>query len=107
MGVAGCGGWRGVGLGSVTCVGSELFMGPFCVTQSNPTRQPTNQPVSQPSNPLQVEKFGTNPTQPKTTNTGAYSLVVAYSYTQNLSVSGTGHIVRKIEFNCSMKKNLI
>ena len=104
MGVAGGGGWRGVGLGSVTCVGAELFMGPFCVTQSNPTRQLTD--LTQP-HPLQVEKFGPNPTQPKTTNTGAYSLVVAYSYTQNLSASGIGHIVRKIEFNCSMKQNLI
>jgi len=35
-------------------------------------------------NPLQVEKFGRNPTQPNTTNNGAYSLVVTYFYTKNL-----------------------
>ena len=29
-------------------------------------------------NPLQVEKFGSNPTQPIITNNGAYSLVVTY-----------------------------
>ena len=52
----------------------ELSMGPFRVTQPNP---------------LQVEKFGPNPTQPNTANNGAYSLVVTYFYTQNLSVSRT------------------
>jgi len=36
-------------------------------------------------NPLQVEKFGPNPTQPNTTNNWAYSLVVTYFYTKNLS----------------------
>ena len=36
---------------------SELSMGPFCVTQSNPTHQLTA--PTQP-NPLQVEKFGPN-----------------------------------------------
>jgi len=35
-------------------------------------------------NPLQVEKFGPNPTQPNTTNNGAFSLVVTHFYT-NLS----------------------
>jgi len=38
---------------------------PFCVTRSNPTHQ-LNDPI-QPS-PLQVEKFGLNPTRPNTTN---------------------------------------
>jgi len=49
------------------------------------------QPISwltQP-NPIQVEKFGPNPTQPNTTNNGAYSIVLTKSttsfYTQNLS----------------------
>ena len=54
---------------------SELSMGPFCVTRSNPTHQltdPTDQ-LNQP-NPLQVKKIGPNPTQPNTTNNGAYSL---------------------------------
>ena len=40
------------------------------------------QPISwltQP-NPLQVEKFWSNPTQPNTTNNGAYSLAVTYFY---------------------------
>ena len=40
---------------------SELYMGPFCLTQSSPTHQLTE--PTQP-NPLQVEKFGPNPTQP-------------------------------------------
>jgi len=57
-------------------------MGPFCVTRSNQTHQLTD--PTQP-NPLQVGKFGSNPTQPNTTNNGAYSLLVAYLYTQNLS----------------------
>jgi len=43
----------------------ELSMGPFCMTLSNPTHQLTD--PTQP-NPLQVEKFGPNPTQPNTTN---------------------------------------
>jgi len=50
-------------------------MGPFCVTRSNPTHQLTD--PTQP-NPLQVENFGPNPTQPNTTNNGVYSLVVTY-----------------------------
>jgi len=41
-------------------VGTELSMGPFSVTRSNPTRQLTD------------------PTQHTTTNNGAYSLVVTY-----------------------------
>ena len=61
---------------------AQLSMGPFYVTQSNLTHQLTD-PI-QPS-PLQVEKTGLNPTQPSTTNNGAYSLVVTYFYTQNLS----------------------
>jgi len=32
-------------------------------------------------NPLQLEKFGLNPTQPNTVNSGACSLVVTYIYT--------------------------
>jgi len=43
----------------------ELSMGPFCVIQSNLTHQLTD--PTQP-NPLQVEKFGPNPTQHNTTN---------------------------------------
>jgi len=58
-------------------------MGPFCVNRSNPTHQLTDPP--QP-NPLQVEKFGPDPTQSNTTNNGAYSLVVTYFYTQTYLV---------------------
>jgi len=79
-------------------------MGPFRVTQPNPTHQLTD--PTQPD-PLQVEKFGPNPTQPNTTNNGACSLVVTYFYTQNLSVSRTCQIGRKIKFNCLVKQNLI
>ena len=79
-------------------------MGPFCVTESNPTHQLTDS--TQP-NPPQVEKFGPKPTQPDTTNNRAYSLVVTYFYTQNLSFSGTGQIGRKIKCNCLVKPNLI
>jgi len=46
-------------------VDPELSTGPFCVTRSDPTHQLTD-PTQ--SNPLQVEKFGPNPTQPNTTN---------------------------------------
>jgi len=42
---------------------SKLSVGPSCVTQPNP---------------LQVKKFGPNPTQPSTINNGAYSLVVKF-----------------------------
>jgi len=42
---------------------SELSMGPFCVTRPNLTHQLTD--PTQP-NPLQVKKFGPNPTQPNT-----------------------------------------
>ena len=84
---------------------AELSMGPFCVTQSNPIHQLID--PTQP-NPLQVEKFGPNPTEPNTTNNRAsYSLVVTYFYAQNLSVSGTGQISPKIKFNCLVKPNLI
>jgi len=38
-----------------------LSMGPFCVTRYNPTYQLTD-PIK--SNPLQVEKFGPNSTEP-------------------------------------------
>jgi len=79
-------------------------MGPFYVTQSNPTHQVTD-PTQ--VNPLQVEKIGPSPTRPNTTNNRAYSLVVTYFYTQNLSVSGTGQIGRKIKFNCLVKPNRI
>ena len=57
----------------------ELFAAPLCVTLTHQLTDPT-QP-----NPLQVQKFGLNPTRPNTTNNGAYSLVVTYFYTQNLS----------------------
>ena len=57
----------------------ELSMCPLCVTRSNPTHQLTD--PTQP-NLLQVAKICT---QPNTTNNGAYSLVVTYFYTQNLS----------------------
>jgi len=66
----------------ITSLTSELSVGPFCVTRPNPTHQLTD--PTQP-NPLQVEKFGLNPTQPNTTNNGVYSLVVTYFYTKNLS----------------------
>ena len=62
-------------------------MGPFFCDPTQP-------------NPLQVEKFGPNPNQPNTTNNGAYSVVVTYFYTKNLSVSGTCQIGRNIKFNC-------
>jgi len=57
-------------------------MGPFCVNRSNPTHQLTDPP--QP-NPLQVEKFGPDPTQSNTTNNGVYSLVVTYFLYTDLS----------------------
>ena len=47
------------------CIGSELSMGPFCVTRSNATHQRAD-PTQ--SDPIQVRKFGPNPTQPNTTN---------------------------------------
>jgi len=46
----------------------------------NPTRQLTDS-----TQPTTSGKFGPNPTQPNTTNNGAYSLVVTYFYTHNLS----------------------
>jgi len=71
-------------------------MGPFYETRSNPTHQLADS--TQP-NQLQVEKFGLNPTQPNTTNNGAYSLAVTYFYTRNISrtFSQPSH---KIKFNC-------
>ena len=71
-------------------------MGPFYATRSNPTHQLTDS--TQP-NQLQMEKFGPNPTQPNTTNNGAYSLAVTYFYTRNISrtFSQPSH---KIKFNC-------
>jgi len=45
----------------------ELSMGPLCVTRSEPTHQLTD------------------PTQPNKTNIGAYTVIVTYFYTQNLS----------------------
>ena len=82
---------------------TELSLGLFCVTRSNPTHQLTD-PTK--PNPLQVEKFGPNPTQPNIANNGAYSLVVTYFYTQNVSVSGTCQIGRKIKFKCLVQPNL-
>ena len=61
-------------------------MGPFCVTRSNPTHQQTDLTLTLP-NPLQVENVGPNPTQLNTTNSGAYSLVVTYFYTQKLPLT--------------------
>ena len=52
---------------------SELSMGPFCVTQSNPTDQLTD--------PIQPSTIGKIWTQPNTTNNRAYSLVVTFLYT--------------------------
>ena len=80
--------------------GAELSVGPFCVTRSNPTYQLTD--PTQP-NPLKVEK---NWTQPDTANSGAYSLVVTYFYTHNLSrtFSQPSH---KIKFNSLVQPNLI
>jgi len=49
-------------------------MGPFCVTRSNPTHQLTD-PIQ--PNPLQVEKFGTNPTHMGQPNLGAGSFWAA------------------------------
>jgi len=74
-------------------------MGPFCVTRSNPTHQLTD--------PTQPNTSGKLWTQPDTTNNGAFSLTVTYFYTQNLSVSGTCQIGRKIKFNCLVQQNLI
>ena len=87
-----CGGWNRVVHGSILCDSIQ------------PTHQLTD--PTQPD-PIQVEKFGPNPTQPNTTNNRADSLVVTYFYTQNLSVSGTGQIARKIKFICLVKLNLV
>jgi len=78
-------------------------MGPFCVTRSKPTHQLTD--PTQPD-PLEVKKFGPNQTQTNTTNNGAYSLLVTYFYTQNLSrpCSQPSH---KIKFNCLVQPNFI
>jgi len=73
-------------------------------TQPNPSHQVTDPFLP---NPLQVEKLGPNSTPPNATNNGAYSLVVTCFYTQNLSVSGTCQIGRKIKFNCLVQPNLI
>ena len=63
--------------------------------------QPTTQP-----NSLQLKKCGPNPTRPNTTNNGAYSLVVTYFCTQNLS-RPFSQPSRKIKFNCLVQPNLI
>ena len=57
-------------------------------------------------NPTQPTKSGKNWTQPDTANSGAYSLVVTYFYTHNLSrtFSQPSH---KIKFNCLVQPNLI
>jgi len=55
---------------------SELSMGPFCVTRSNPTHQLTD--PTQP-NLLQVKKLGPNPTQPNT-NCHWLTLSLYYSF---------------------------
>jgi len=61
---------------------AELFMGLFCVTRSNPTRQLTD-----PTQHTTSGKMWTQPdaTQPNTTDNGAYSFVETHFYTQNLS----------------------
>jgi len=51
-------------------------MGPFCVTQLNPSADWLN--------PTHYKWKNLDPTQPNTTNNGAYSLVVTYFYTKNL-----------------------
>jgi len=79
-------------------------MVPFRVTRSNPTHQLTD--PTQPD-PLQVEKFGPNPTQSNTTDNGAYILVVMYFSTRKLSVSGTCQIGLKIRFNWLVQLNHI
>jgi len=53
---------------------AELSMGPFCVTRSNSTHQLTD--TTQP-NPVRVEKFGPNPTQP---NTNCHRLTLSFYY---------------------------
>ena len=73
----------------------ELSMGPFCLTQSNPTNQLTD-----PTQPTTIGKIWT---QPNKTNNRAYSLVATYFYTPNLSVSGICQIGRKIKFNCLLQ----
>jgi len=58
----------------VLAVDSELSMGPFCVTRSNPTHQLTD-----PTQPTTSGKIWTpHPTQTNTTNNGAYSLVATF-----------------------------
>jgi len=52
---------------------AELSMGSFCVTRSNPTHQMTD-----PTQPNSYKWKNLDPTQPNTTNNGAYSLVVTY-----------------------------
>ena len=77
---------------------SELSMGPFCVTRSNPTHQ-----LSDPTRRITSGKIWT---QSNTTNNGAYSLVVTYLYTQNLTRTFS-QPSRKIKFNCSVQPNLV
>ena len=52
---------------------SELSMGLFCVTRSNPTHQLTDS--TQPK-PLLVEKFGPNPTQSSRPTTNKFNCLV-------------------------------
>ena len=58
-------------------------------------------------NPTHYKWKNLDPTQPNTANNGAYSFVVTYFYTQNLTVSRTCQIGRNIKFNCLVKPNLI
>ena len=76
----------------------ELSMGPFSVTRSNPTHQ-----LSDPTRRITSGKIWT---QSNTTNNGAYSLVVTYLYTQNLTRTFS-QPSRKIKFNCSVQPNLV
>jgi len=71
-------------------VSAELTMDPFCVARSNSTYQLTD--------PTQPTTSGKIWTQPNTTNNGAYSLVVTYFYTQNLSKLVRSAV--KSNFNC-------
>ena len=57
-------------------------MGPFYVTQSNPTHQLTD-PTK--PDPLQAEKFGPDPTRPSTTNSDRFPVPVGSAVKSNLT----------------------
>ena len=62
-----------------TAVDRSTHSCPFCVTRSNPTRQLTD--PTQP-NPVKVEKFGSNPTQPNTSNNNIQALSVTDNFSE-------------------------